>query len=309
MKDLLALKNKVQAKVLELVTQRGGASVYKAETDQGTVFVKADMSKVAQDRYCEILEALNEFSLAPKVLNKFEWEEYAVIVMSAMEGNQIDFLFKNCSRGDKISLLRNAGLTLGNLHQAIKPTQLLEMKFWQDRDGAILTSNLWSQHLDSMISKWMSRINPAASDYKEFNYQLDELLKYCKNLREPKNLNLLHCDYTGRNILSDNKNNISGVLDFEAARIGDAVYDLAKLVWVDIDFSDIELRTAFLQGWEMTYGEEVPQKEFLCYVGIQCLAAIAWTDKNKPIEGTDLFRSSAIKTLRTVLNELKIYHN
>ncbi|EPP0558503.1 phosphotransferase, partial [Acinetobacter baumannii] len=97
-----------------------------------------------------------------------------------------------------------------------------------------------------------------------------------------------------------------GVLDFDAARIGDAVYDLAKLVWVDIDFSDLELRNAFLQGWELTYGEKVPQKEFLCYVGIQCLAAIAWTDKNPSIEGSALFRATAIKTLKDALSELHV---
>ncbi|MDC4739922.1 aminoglycoside phosphotransferase family protein, partial [Acinetobacter baumannii] len=146
----------------------------------------------------------------------------------------------------------------------------------------------------------------SSSDYNEFKDQLGKLLKYCKNFREPKCLNLLHCDYTGRNILADENNNISGVLDFDAARIGDAVYDLAKLVWVDIDFSDLELRNAFLQGWELTYGEKVPQKEFLCYVGIQCLAAIAWTDKNQSIEGSALFRATAIKTLKDVLSELHV---
>lgn len=46
--------------------------------------------------------------------------------------------------------------------------------------------------------------------------------------------------------------------------------------------------------------------KFLYYVGIQCLAAIAWTDKNHSADGTDpIFRASAIRTLRTVLKELK----
>ncbi|EHU1490861.1 aminoglycoside phosphotransferase family protein [Acinetobacter baumannii] len=305
MKDLVDLKNKIQAKTLDLVSQREGVSVYKAETSQGIVFVKADMNRIANDRYCEILEALTEFALVPKVLNKFEWGDCAVVVMSTIEGNQINYILEHCSRADKILLLRGAGLTLGNIHQAFKPTQLLKMKFWQDRDTVLVNSNLWNLHLDAMISKWLSRVNRSSSDYNEFKDQLDELLKYCKNLREPKCLNLLHCDYTGRNILADENNNISGVLDFDAARIGDAVYDLAKLVWVDIDFSDLELRNAFLQGWEHTYGEKVPQKEFLCYVGIQCLAAIAWTDKNPSIEGSALFRATAIKTLKDALSELQ----
>ncbi|MCQ4438008.1 aminoglycoside phosphotransferase family protein, partial [Clostridioides difficile] len=78
----------------------------------------------------------------------------------------------------------------------------------------------------------------------------------------------LHCDYIGRNILVDSDDSVSGVLDFDAARIGDATYDLAKIVWVDMDFADQTLRSAFLAGWENTYGEQVPRREFLYYVGV-----------------------------------------
>ncbi|EPQ7329071.1 aminoglycoside phosphotransferase family protein, partial [Acinetobacter baumannii] len=101
MKDLVDLKNKIQAKTLDLVNQREGVSVYKAETSQGIVFVKADMNRIANDRYCEILEALTEFALVPKVLNKFEWGDCAVVVMSTIEGNQINYILEHCSRADK----------------------------------------------------------------------------------------------------------------------------------------------------------------------------------------------------------------
>ena len=165
---------------------------------------------------------------------------------------------------------------------------------------------LWKQQLELMISKWMSRINPLSSDYHEFCDQLNEIRKYAKAIYEPTQLHLLHCDYIGRNILADSENRISGIIDFDAARIGDAVYDLAKIVWVDIDFSDLELRNAFLEGWECTYKQTVPQIKLLFYVGIQCLAAIAWTDQNLSADGTNaVFRASAIRMLRIALKELE----
>ncbi|AYA02500.1 aminoglycoside phosphotransferase family protein [Acinetobacter sp. WCHAc010034] len=306
MKDLSRLKNKIQAQTLKLVTQRNGSSVYQGESSQGAVFVKIAKNFTANDRCCEILEALTDFPLTPKVLNKFEWEGSSVIVMNAIEGTQVDQVLKSCTRAQKISLLRAAGLSLGDLHRAIPQTRLFKMRFWQDRDGLLTHSVLWGQHLELMISKWMSRINPLSSDYHEFSDQLNELRQYSKDLCEPTYISLLHCDYIGRNILADSDNRISGVIDFEAARIGDAVYDLAKIVWVDMDFSDLELRNAFLEGWEYAYKQAVPRMKFLCYVGIQCLAAIAWTDKNHSADGTDpIFRASAIRTLRTVLKELK----
>ncbi|PPC02299.1 aminoglycoside phosphotransferase family protein [Acinetobacter pittii] len=306
MHNLDGLLNKIQAETLGLISYRDGAIVYKAQTTQGEVFVKAYARQVDNDRYCEILNELKAFSLAPALLNKFEWENYFIVVMSALEGQPVNSILKNCFRTEKLLLLKSAGSTLGSFHREINSCRLLEMNFWKGRDNSSEYPTLWSEHLKLMTSKWMSRINPSKADYQEFSYELNVLLSYCKDLREPKQLSLLHCDYIGRNLLATNCNKISGVLDFEAARIGDAVYDLAKMVWVDIDFSDLELRNSFLRGWEITYGEEVPQREFLCYVGIQCLAAIAWTDKNKSMDGNTMFRSSAVKTLKIVLEELQM---
>jgi len=306
MKNLDGLLNRIQAETLSLVTHRDGATVYKAQTTQGDVFIKAYTRKVDNDRYCEILNELKAFSLGPKLLNKFEWENYSIVVMSALEGQSVNNILKNCSRAKKLLLLKSAGSSLGIFHRAINSCRLLEMNFWKGRDNSSEDPTLGSEHIKLMTSKWMSRIDPSKADYQEFSYELNVLLSYCKDLREPAQLSILHCDYIGRNLLATSSNKISGILDFEAARIGDAVYDLAKMVWVDIDFSDLELRNSFLRGWEMTYGEEVPQREFLCYVGIQCLAAIAWTDKNKSMEGNTIFRSSAVKTLKKVLEELQV---
>lgn len=76
---------------------------------------------------------------------------------------------------------------------------------------------------------------------------------------------------------------------------------------MDIDFSDLELRNAFLEGWECTYKQTVPKMKFLFYVGIQCLAAIAWIDQNPSADGTNpIFRASAIRTLRIALKELEM---
>jgi aminoglycoside phosphotransferase (APT) family kinase protein len=218
-------------------------------------------------------------------------------------------LIKHCKiarRRKKNALFYDIGLALGGLHHKIPQNDLLNMKFWKDRDGlSTAYSTLWNKQLDLMISKWVTRINPLSSDYQEFSSQLDELRQYDTASCEPAQLTLLHCDYIGRNILVGNDNRISGVIDFEAARIGDPIYDLAKIVWVNMDFSELDLRNAVLAGWESTYKQTVPKRKFLYYVGIQCLATIAWTDTHCSSDGTDpVFRASAIRTLKMVLNEL-----
>ncbi|MEQ1292476.1 hypothetical protein ABLT44_15760 [Acinetobacter johnsonii] len=90
MKDLSKLKHRIQAKTLDLVTQRNGASVYQGQSSQGEVSIKIANIQTANDRYCNILEALKEFPLTPNVLNKFEWEGSSILVMSAIEGRQVD---------------------------------------------------------------------------------------------------------------------------------------------------------------------------------------------------------------------------
>ncbi|UVE68566.1 aminoglycoside phosphotransferase family protein [Burkholderia pyrrocinia] len=300
MKDLATLKKLVRADSLTPIVERDGTIVYEACAQLGTFFVKATTNRAAFGRHCEILEELEPSSLAPKVLDKLNWGDYSVVVLSSISGNRLDHTLKNSKREEKLRLVSSAGFALGRLHRAISPSRLLEMKFWQQRDGVSERAVEWNAHLEEMVSKWTSRLNKAAADYKIYNTHLDQLLQLHVDLREPANLQLLHCDYIGRNILVTENDLVSGILDFEAARIGDAVYDLAKLVWVDIDFSDEGLRNSFLFGWEDAYGEQVPRREFLYYVGIQCLAAIAWIDKNKPLDGAIAFRSAATQTLRTV---------
>lgn len=304
MKDLAALKKLVRADSLTPIVERDGTIVYEASTQLGTFFVKATTNRAAFDRHCEILEELESSYLAPKILDKLNWGDYYVVVLSSISGKRLDHTLKNSKREEKLRLVSSAGWALGQLHRAISPSRLLEMKFWQQRDGVAERAVEWNAHLEEMVSKWTSRLNKDAADYQTYNPNLNQLLQLRTDLREPANLQLLHCDYIGRNILVTENELISGILDFEAARIGDAVYDLAKLVWVDLDFSDEELRNAFLSGWEGAYGEQVPRREFLYYVGIQCLAAIAWTDKNRPLDGAIAFRSAAIQTLLTVTHLL-----
>lgn len=299
------MKKLVQARELRQVVQRDGASVYETHTPHGRVFVKATTNRVASDRHCEILEALEASSLAPKVLERLDWGDYAVVVLSALAGKRLDHVWKNAGRETRLALAGAAGSALGRLHRAIPPSELLRMECWQERDGISHGSIVWKTHLDAIISKWRSRLNPAAVDYPDYCAKLDQLLQLGDDLRQPLELHLLHCDYIGRNILTDTDNHVSGILDFETARIGDAVYDLAKIVWVDMDFTDEQMRGSFLAGWEAAFGEEVPRREFLYYVGVQCLAAIAWTDKNEPLDGAAAFRTSAIRTLGTVVEDLQ----
>ncbi|NTZ06773.1 aminoglycoside phosphotransferase family protein [Burkholderia metallica] len=305
MKDLSALQKLIRADNLGLVVERDGAFVAEAHTSHGKVFVKATTNRTAFDRHCEILEALEANSFAPKILGKAVWGEYAVVVLSAISGKRLDHVLKNAEPETKLRLAAAAGSALAQLHRAITPSRLMGMKFWQQRDEWLERPAEWRVHLDGMVAKWLSRLNQTAPGYPEYRVQLDRLRHFGADLRVPSDIRLLHCDYVGRNILVDSDDQVSGILDFEAARIGDAAYDLAKIVWVDMDFSDEALRGTFLAGWEEAYGERVPRREFLYYVGVQCVAAIAWTDNNEPLDSANVFRSTAIRTLREVVDVLQ----
>ncbi|MDF3084685.1 aminoglycoside phosphotransferase family protein [Burkholderia sola] len=306
MKDLSALQKLIRADNLGLVVERDGAFVAEAHTSRGKVFVNATTNRTAFDRHCEILEALEANSFAPKILEKAAWGEYAIVVLSAISGKRLDRVLRNAEQETKLRLATAAGAALAQLHRTITSPRLMRMKFWQQRDERLERPAEWRVHLDGMVAKWLSRLNQTAPGYPEYRVQLDKLRHFGADLRVPSDIRLLHCDYIGRNILVDSDDHVSGILDFEAARIGDAAYDLAKIVWVDMDFSDEVLCHAFLAGWEATYGEPVPRTEFLYYVGVQCLAAIAWTDKNTPLDNANAFRSTAIQTLCKVVRELQL---
>lgn len=305
MNDISSFSERLNVSSINNIVDRPGVSVFEAFRGDGErLFVKCSEKKEATERYCEILLALTEFTLSPNIIDRFEWEGRYIVVLNAIDGNRLDNALSLVSGKDKIALLESVGFSLGKLHRAISQPNLLSMNFWKERDGSEYDSSLWGLHLQKMIAKWMSRVNTSASDYGKFSAHLKLLEQKCLSLREPSEISLLHCDYVGRNILVGKDNVVTGILDFDAARIGDAVYDLAKIVWVNIDYDDISCRTAVLKGWESSFGEIVPKHEFLCYVGVQCLAAIAWVDKNLPLSVEDEFRNSAIKTLNLVMEEI-----
>jgi aminoglycoside phosphotransferase (APT) family kinase protein len=299
------LRQLIRAISVRPIVERPGAAVYEAQMAQGTAFVKVSASKAGHERQSEILETLGAFPLTPKVLQKHDWGERFVLVMTSLKGTRLDHTLATADQPRRQRLLVSAGAALGKLHLAIPAPRLAQMTFWKFRDGVAGDPVSWNAHLRSMVSKWKCRVNPGAADYPRFAAELQELLQRFDDLREPKHLRLLHCDYIGRNILVNDADEVSGVLDFEASRVGDAAYDLAKIVWANMDFTDVGLRQAILRAWEAACGERVPQREFLVYVGIQCLAAIAWTDKNDPLEDGSAFRDAAVGGLRSSVHQLR----
>ena len=308
MNDVALLKTRIRASRLRQVVRREGTSVYEGRIPEGEVYVKVSTNRGAQERQYEILKSLEGFGLVPRVIHRLDIDDQMVLVMSALKGERLDKVLPNASREEQFALLASAGSALGKLHRAIPAAQLRQMNFWRVRDKIPTDSVSWNEHLRVMVHKWSSRVDTGSADYDQFRAQLAIIVAYSANLREPTQCRLLHCDYIGRNILTNVKNDVSGILDFDAARIGDAAYDLAKIVWANMDFPDVAARQKLLNGWEQAYEERVPEREFLYYVGVQCLAAIAWTDTNPPLSGAAGFRSAAIRALRAAVSELERFN-
>ncbi len=82
---------------------------------------------------------------------------------------------------------------------------------------------------------------------------------------------LLHNDYHPEHVFSDGEN-ITGVIDWESAFIGDPYYDLA----VSVYFLDDERREAFLGG----YGDDIDQARLDDYLFLVHLVKLQWASKN-----------------------------
>jgi hypothetical protein len=94
MKDLSDLKHRIHGKDVRFsYTEKWGFSLSRAILSRRSLYQNSKY-QTANDRYCEILEALKEFPLTPKVLNKFEWEGSSILVMSAIEVEKVDQVLK-----------------------------------------------------------------------------------------------------------------------------------------------------------------------------------------------------------------------
>jgi aminoglycoside phosphotransferase (APT) family kinase protein len=153
----------------------------------------------------------------------------------------------------------------------------------------------WPQLLGTQVEKWTTRISPPTLRSLGGSRSIAELIR---RLREaPTDLNtLVHCDYLFRNLIIQSSAT-AVVIDFGTALVGDPRYDLAKIVWRDLDGARGKLSECFQRRWRELTAIAVPRELLSTYVACHSVAAIAWVEKQAAPDSSNRdFRDLAVAT-------------
>nr|WP_294915164.1 aminoglycoside phosphotransferase family protein [uncultured Neokomagataea sp.] len=163
----------------------------------------------------------------------------------------------------------------------------------------------WPDFLKNKMDGWERNITTLYADIPDG--LLKAAFRRCQRavdmMTRGYELSLIHGDYTQQNILWDTEQNAWKVIDFGAALIGDARFDLGKIIWVNGSLEDSNALKCFMRAWEKSAYREVYYEQMMFYAHLHALAAIDWVlrqsvhDQNALTRGADFLRR-AVHVLR-----------
>lgn len=204
-------------------------------------------------------------------------------------------------------VLRQSGEALGRVHAAAREDDLSSATFWTRHGYDGWHEVVWGPFIQRRLAKWLELVRLTDDELRAgMDRCLEQVASRTAQVPEPGRWALLHCDFSSRNVMVEADGAVKGVIDFENASVGDPVYDLAKLPWVDLSAGDGELVDAFVEGWESVSGTVADRAVLDTYIGIQAVAAVAWVDKKGPEAAAhQAFRARAMETLTAACARLE----
>ncbi len=256
------------------ITERPGVSVFRATLDGRRMALKVHARKSAFIRELDALSLAEKVKIAvPSLVDSISENEYHIIVQSWVSGVPASEHFSQLENRSRLAIVGSASRELAKLQTGISRDDLMHHSFWkQENDPTSFERFSWNEHLTSQIEKWAGRIRDVClAGFK------DCLVNFVKNIPEPTELKFIHRDFVLRNFLCDGAGFVA-MIDFEAASIGDPLWDLAKMNLLELN-SDPSLKRHWLTTWERTSGRVADIRRIEIYEAIEAFAFVAWVDK------------------------------
>jgi aminoglycoside phosphotransferase (APT) family kinase protein len=202
--------------------------------------------------------------------------------------------FQAARGDDRAKLVDLAAAAHASMCRAALEAPGLDLDFMKAVQGS-RPEGEWPQLLEEQVGKWLSRISPATVEMMGGSERMSRLLAQVR--AAPTDLRtVIHCDYLFRNLII-RPAQAAVIIDFGAALVGDPRYDLAKMVWCDLDGPGGELARRLVRSWATKMELEVCSDLLNLYVCCHSLAAVAWVEKqSSPDRVGASFRRRALET-------------
>lgn len=281
--------------IVREITRHSGASLAEGVFQGARAAVKTFSSDAGFRReYGALSAAAGTGAPVPGLLWAGYHDGVPTMVQQWIEGAPGLTAFRASQGRDRRELVRLAAATHGGMCRAAATAPPPDFGFMAYVKGVSPDQRDWPALLASQVEKWFSRLRPATLDMIGGDAARDRLVSRAH--AAPNDLRgVVHCDYLFRNLII-RPSGTAVIIDFGAALAGDPRYDLAKIVWRDLDGRE-ELAANFVQDWIEHSGVEVPADLLDLYIACHCLAAVAWVEKQPSPGKSDLaFRNLALET-------------
>jgi aminoglycoside phosphotransferase (APT) family kinase protein len=277
------------------ISRRSGATVAEGLFGGARAAVKVFSSEAGFNRECGALAAAAATGApVPALLWAGRHDGRLTMVQEWIEGIPGLTALRASRGGARLELAGLAAATHAGMCRAALEAAPRDFGFMAHVGGVSAGHGDWPGLLGSQVEKWLSRLRPATLGAIGGAGAMETLVARARGA--PNDLRtVVHCDYLFRNLIV-RPCGTAVVIDFGTALAGDPRYDLAKMVWSDLDARG-ELARHFVRTWTEHSRIEAPGDLLDLYVSCHCLAAMAWVDrKASPRDSDSAFRHLAMKT-------------
>ncbi len=284
--------------ILREISRHSGATVAEGLFGGARAAVKVFGSEDGFRRECGALEAAAAAGApVPALLWAGRHDGRPTMVQQWIEGIPGLAAFRASRGEDRRALVRLAATTHAEMCRAALAAPEPDFAFMADVKGAGAGAHGWPGLLASQVEKWVSRLSPTSLDSIGGAEAAERVVGLARAAPDALRT-LVHCDYLFRNLIV-RRSGTAVIIDFGTALAGDPRYDLAKMVWRDLDGRGA-LAAHFVETWAEQSGIEVPAELLDLYVACHCLAAMAWVDRRaSPRRPDAAFRDLAVRSFNS----------
>lgn len=291
-----------------ILSDRTNVSVAKGVYKGNKVAIKIFAMKEAWEREVECYKLLSQKQASvPSIVDEVQIDSCFIMIQEWIDAVALDQVYRSLPTEKQNQIIRQSGECIAQIHFALSHQEIAKSKFWNRMEFNNFDKYSWNEYIYAQYEKWSNRIKFKDSDHLVgLNRIINDIGKRIFKLRNPQRITLLHCDFIFRNLLVNiETNELEAIIDFENVLIGDPLYDLAKITWVDLNIrKDQQQISALISGWEKHSEVSFDNDIFGTYQALHAIAAISWVDKQTEVlENSAVFRERAVQTLYYIFNK------
>jgi len=233
-------QNNIDIKLIEhSILDRNYVFIFNVKEKEYVIKISFNKEKWINEINTLIL--LGNYYFSPNILDRNTYDNINYIIMDKIPGN---ILVENIKKFDEllqIKILEKLGENLGLIHS----TGSYKYYGWEKKksiSSLIETRKLKDKNIIKRVNKFVSEENGIIEK------GIEVLNKDRLDLKELKP-NLTHKDFSLRNILVDNKGNITGIIDYEHSEPEDPCLDICSMFHTNILDNEINFNS-FKKGYE-----------------------------------------------------------